>query len=264
MPNNNSRRTRAATTVQRAFRKARPEAWTKAKLRAKGGLTNTDLNKLAKIVYKNGSVGGLSAANMAFFMKMFPNKTNEYYLQRKAYFTQYLRDRYMTESGKIIAKLMSNAYKNYWTQAVKREQQQAMNNLTHMTTHTKTGKTNIAEALRGQRLTGQSKNNIINVAYLGQRSLPIVLSPEHTKERLLQFMNMKTINQPNFQNALKFFKNYRRNKAVGNIKEAPEPPSRNGMSLKDYTNAKRQYESNIRNWMKQMAIIWYRHKNQGR
>lgn len=264
MPNNNSHRTRAATTVQRAFRKARPEAVIKAKLRAKGGLTNTDLNKLAKIVYKNVTVGGLSTANIAFFLKMFPNKTNQYYLQRKALFTQHLRDLYITESGKRIAKLMSNAYKNYWTQTVQREQQQAMNNLRQLTTHSKTGRTNAAEALRGQHRTGESRSNIIYVGPLRHKPLPIVLGPEQTKEQLLQFINIKTINQPNFQNALKFFKNYRRNKPVGNINAAPEPPSRNGMSLKEYTNAKRQYESNIRSWMKQMAIIWHRHKNQGR
>lgn len=82
-----------------------------------------------------------------------------------------------------------------------------------------------------------------------------------TLNRLKQFVSMMSVNNKKFQNSLASIKTIHRNKYSREVNNAPTPPNRKNYETQTkYQAAKRQYNSNIKNWITTVGALWYKNK----
>ena len=168
-----------------------------------------------------------SPKNAVFFITKYPNKTNPNYLAKKKNFMLFLRRHRNEMLAKQGAGIIQKAYLKH-----------AMANI----------------------LKWASKTSpAANTPFVTAPVKPVLLTSTRNSNYIKSMINHKSFNNKNFQDTLKSFKNtHARNKLGRKINAAPEPPVRNGKTLREYMNAKKQYESNTRSWMKSMVrfIPW--------
>lgn len=229
LPVNNERAHIAARRIQQAFRSKQNHMRYKSQLlSSRGTLTNAELNKLVQIMNNNNKSRVNSPKNIVFFITKYPNKTNPNYLAKKKTFMSSLR-RHRTEIvAKHGARIIQKAFTNRYINGIEK---------------------------------WMSKNKpTVNTPLFIKPVVPRVIASTRNANEFMLMVSRKSFNNKNFQNTLKSFKNYHAHSHLGSkINAAPEPPARLG-TIREYMNAKKQYESNTRNWMKSMVrhVPWFK------
>lgn len=249
----------AVTTIQRAYRKTLPYIRSVLQ-RTKGSerLKNNELNKLAKIIHTYQIKGLNSPQNMIFFITKFPNKNNPFYINTIRVLKPSLKVRANQIKIKKGVSILSNAYSKHQNKLRANEYQRTINNLSRLVNSSRTGYSEHREALRGQQATGGTaagQSQVIGVSQLRKPIPPTRLSNAKTIAQLELMISSIPINSPRFINAKKFVKN-----TFPNLTNEPTAPNRTGMKPPAYTIAKRNYESNVRNWLKSAARRWFRNR----
>jgi hypothetical protein len=222
-------------------------------------LNNNELNKLAKIVHTYEFKGLNSKENMIFFLSKYPNKNDPYYINRAPKIRKVLKER--VEKMKINkgVSILSNAYRTHQNKLRANEQRRAINNITRLITSRRRNETSgVAQALLGQQRTRETASGSFNTVGVAPLRVPIPpksLSNARTIQEFGAMISSIPVNNQRFINAKKFIKNTFPN----SLEPEPNAPKRNDKkTIRQYTNAKRIYESNMRNWLKSAASLWYR------
>jgi len=255
------RATKEKVNTKLAFRKSLP--YVKAVLQKKkgsGDLTTNELNRLSKIVHATLTTGFNSPENASFFLSKYPNKNDPYYKSMapvyKAKLNALAREKAKINKG---VRVLSNAYRIHQNKLRANEHRRAINNISQLITSRRRNETSgVAQALLGQQRTRETavgRFNTVGVAPLRVPIPPKSLSNAKNIHDLERMINQLSVNNQRFINAKKFVNN-----TFSNLEPKPNAPTRNGMTLRQYANAKRIYESNMRTWLKTAARRWYRNR----
>jgi hypothetical protein len=254
-------RNKAATKIQAAARGFRTRSTLKkfsnikSQLEAiRGNLTNAEVNRLSKLIRENALSGLSSSRNMSFFIQKFPNKTHQHYKNRAQIFKNILHQRGQKALAKHLARKVSAIGEPILATMRRNERTREIQNLTKLVRQP--GGAAAVEAVReGQKGTGQL-GNIVVIKELRRPIQPLQFAGAQTLNHFIQMIGMMSVNNQRFRNAVAFVQSQNPN--------SPPPPNApvwvKGMKPSNLSAAKRQYESNLRNWLKTAASEWWRTK----
>jgi hypothetical protein len=208
----------------------------------RGNLTNAEVNRLSKLINENTLTGLSSSRNMSFFIQKFPNKTHQYYKNRVQIFKNILHQRGQKALAKHLARKVSAIGEPILASMRRNDRTRFVQKLNQLVKQPG-GTTAAHAAFEGQRGTGQLGSNIA-IEELRRPIKPLQLADAATMNHAIQMLGMMSVNNQRFRNAVAFVQSQNPNSPPPNA-----PVLVKGMKPSNLSAAKRQYESNLRNWL---------------